>query len=193
MSWDAWNKLCRVLQWNPPNPLCSLWSHLERPLMTMWEPDSCGILFLDFNQAEKGKGNLLAGNKMQVFTCEINRQHKELFTVTLFHNIIFCLFGCWVFYNLISKNKSKGGEERGIKAGASHRRLTMLSNSALSPLFKTVYYVSFGSLDDVWFKAGCSRSSWRAHPGEPQGQLRTFVRANSSSHPSLIPFQKEHA
>lgn len=45
--------------------------------MNMWEPDSCGILFLDFKEAEKGKGNL-AGNKTKVFTCEINRQHKEL-------------------------------------------------------------------------------------------------------------------
>lgn len=61
--------------------------------MNMWEPDSCGILFLDFNEAEKGKGNLLAGNKTKVFTCEINRQHKAL-PVTLFHNIICCLFGC---------------------------------------------------------------------------------------------------
>lgn len=46
--------------------------------MNMWEPDSCGILFLDFKEAEKGKGNLLAGNKTKVFTCEINRQRKEL-------------------------------------------------------------------------------------------------------------------
>lgn len=46
--------------------------------MNMWEPDSCGISFLDFNEAEKGKGSLLAGNKMKVFTSEINRQHKEL-------------------------------------------------------------------------------------------------------------------
>lgn len=40
--------------------------------MNMWEFDSCGILFLDFNEVEKGKGNFFVGNKMKVFICEIN-------------------------------------------------------------------------------------------------------------------------
>lgn len=33
---------------------------MERPLVNLWEPDSCRTLFLNFNKAEKGKGNLLA-------------------------------------------------------------------------------------------------------------------------------------
>jgi hypothetical protein len=53
----------------------------------MWEPDSCGILFLGFNKAEKGNKNLLAGNKMNVFTCEINHRGIKSFHK---HSILQC-------------------------------------------------------------------------------------------------------
>lgn len=90
----------------------------------MWEPDSCAILFLDFKEAEKGKGNLLAGNRTKVFTCEINRQHQELSQSPL-HRVTRRLFSCSPFKNLISKNNSKDfQEEQGIGSGASHKRLT---------------------------------------------------------------------
>lgn len=63
---------------------------------------------------------------------------QRAFPVTLFHNIICCLFGCWVFKNLISKNNSKVfQEEQRIKSGASHKRLTSLSSLAFSPLSQT--------------------------------------------------------
>ncbi|XP_038323915.1 uncharacterized protein LOC119870969 [Canis lupus familiaris] len=78
----------------------------------------------NFKEAEKRKGNLLAGNRTKVFTCEINRQHQELSQSPL-HRVTRRLFSCSPFKNLISKNNSKDfQEEQGIGSGASHKRLT---------------------------------------------------------------------
>lgn len=110
---------------------------------------------------------------------------QRAFPVILFHNIICCLFGWWVFKNLISKNNSKVfQEQQRIKSGASHKRLTSLSSLAFSPLRL------LGDVSGLW---------WCLVQGRVQRQLVNTVGCehvrgtNSSPHPSLVSFQQEQA